>query len=124
MWYIMLFYLFRNPSLSILMKSSIIYPILNRVYPCKWGWPGLPHSNSNLSNSHSPSHSIHGILLLQTKTLALFLHLHLSRLLWSSLLPLALHFNTCPYQHSPPSTHARTISLHLPNERIAGTKRM
>ena len=43
-----------------------INPILIRVYPLKWGWPYLPDYNSNLFNSHSPSHSIHGILLLQT----------------------------------------------------------
>ena len=49
-------------------------PILIRVYPRKWGWPDLSRCNSNLSNSHSPSRSIHGILLLQTNTLAL-LHL-------------------------------------------------
>ena len=42
----------------------IIYPILIRVYPRKRGWPDLPHSNSNLSNSHSPSRSIQGFLLL------------------------------------------------------------
>ena len=95
-------------------SSSIINPILIRVYPRKWGWPGLPHSNSNLSNAHSPSHSIHGILLLQTNTLALLLHLHLSTF---SLVVLA---SSCPslqtpalfskHAHHPSSTHARTIS--------------
>ena len=50
---------------------------LIQVYPRKRGWPDLLHSNSNLSNSHSPSRSIQGILLLQTNTLALLLHLHL-----------------------------------------------
>ena len=55
----------------------IINPILIRVYPCKRGWPDLPHSNSNLSNSHSPSRSVQGVLLLQTNNLALILLLHL-----------------------------------------------
>ena len=44
----------------------------------------LAHPNSNLSNSHSPSHSIQGILLLQTNTPALLLHLPCPGLLWSS----------------------------------------
>ena len=65
--------------------------LLIRVYPCKWWWPDLPHSNSSLSNSHSPCHSIHGILLLQTNTLALLLHLRLSCLPLSSSLPPALY---------------------------------
>ena len=30
----------------------------DRFYPHKRGWPDLPHSASNLSHSHSPSHSI------------------------------------------------------------------
>ena len=60
------------------------HSILIRVYPCKWGWPDLPHSNSNLSNSHSPSHSIQGIFLLQTNTLAFLLCLCLPCLLWLS----------------------------------------
>ena len=37
-------------------------PILIWVYPRKQGWPDLSHSGSNLSYSHSPSHSIHFIL--------------------------------------------------------------
>ena len=53
-----------------LAKSSSIQ-FLIRVYPCKRGWPDWHHSNINLSNSHSPSRSIHGILLFQTNTLAL-----------------------------------------------------
>ena len=56
-------------------NPSIINPILIQVYPRKWGWPDLLHSNSNISSSHSPSWSIHGILLPQTNTLALLLHL-------------------------------------------------
>ena len=60
--------------LYLMVSENRINPILIQVYPRKWGWPDLPHSTSNLSNSHSPSRSIHGILLLQTNTLAL-LHL-------------------------------------------------
>ena len=95
-----------------------INPILILVYPLKWVWPDLPHFASNISNSHSPSHSIHGIHLLQTNTLALFLHLRLPRLLWSSLLPLVLHFKLqcfsqnmpiIPPQHMPVPSH----SIHL-----------
>ena len=58
-----------------LMINQSINPIMIQVYSCKLGWPDLPHSNSNLSNSHSPSCSIHGILLFQSNTLALLLHL-------------------------------------------------
>ena len=98
-----------------LFLISFHYPILIRFYPRKQGWPDLLHSNSNLSNSHCPSRSIHGILLLQTDTLALLLYLPLPCLLWLSLLPLSLHFklqcfsqnmpssllNTCPYNLTP-----------------------
>ena len=50
-------------------------PILIRVYLVrKWGWPDLPHRASNLSNSHSPPCSIHGIHFLQANTLALLIH--------------------------------------------------
>ena len=78
-------------------------------------WPDLPHSNSNLSNFHSLSCLIQGILLLQTNTLALFLHLYLLCLLWSSLLTLALHFKfqcfsqnmpIIPPQHMPLPSHS------------------
>ena len=34
-------------------------PILIWVYSCKWGWLDLPHSNSNLSISQSPSPKHH-----------------------------------------------------------------
>ena len=89
------------------------HPILNQVYPHKRGLPDLPHFNSNLSNS--PSCSIQGILLLQTNTLALLLHLRLSHLLWSSSLPLVLHFKLqrfsqnipiIPPQHMPIPSHS------------------
>ena len=53
-----------NPAHNII----IINPILVWVYPRKQGWLDLPHSKSNLSNAHSPSRSIQGILLLQTNT--------------------------------------------------------
>ena len=88
------------------------HPILIRVYPRKRGWSDLPHSNSNLSNSHSPSRSIHSILLLQTNTLALLLHLRLSHLRPHFLLPFTSNsntflktcssslLNTCPYNYS------------------------
>ena len=72
--------------------SLSLNPVLIRLYHHKWGWLDLLHSNSNLSNSHSPSRLIHSILLLQTNTFAFLLHLHLPCLLWSSLLPLVLHF--------------------------------
>ena len=68
-----------------------VNPILIWVYPRKRGWLDFPHSNNNLSNSHSLCRSIQGILLLQTNTLALLFHLRLPRLLWLSSLPLALH---------------------------------
>ena len=108
-----------------LLKNQSINPILIRVYPRKRGWLDLPHSNSNLSKSHSPSCSIQGILLLQTNTLALVLYLRLPRLLWSSLLPLVLHFklqhfsqnmpsallNTCLYQFLTPFAFAIWTTL-------------
>ena len=80
---------------------------------------GQIYPSRNLSNSHSPSRSIHGVLFLQTNTLALLLHLHLPCLLWSSSLPLApMLFSEGAYH--PSSTHAHTISLHspLPSESL------
>ena len=58
------------------MVIIIINTVLIRFYPCKRGWPDLPHSASNLSHSHSPSRSILCILLLQTNTLTLLPDLH------------------------------------------------
>ena len=90
-----------SKSVTILECVSVDFESINQsinqsnfdlVYPLKWGWSDLPHSNSNLFNSYSPSRSIQGILLLQTNTLALFLHLCLPCLFWSSSLPLSLHF--------------------------------
>ena len=77
-------------NVLIIIINSI--PILIRVCPRKRGWPDSPHSGSNLSNSHSPSRSIHCILLFQTNTPALLLHLHFPCLPRSSSLPLSLHF--------------------------------
>ena len=95
-------YIFLIPVRSFCTNNqSSINPILIWVYPHKQGWPDLPHANSKLSNSHSPSRWIHGILL-ETNTLALLLHLPLPRLLWSSSLPLALHFKfQCFSQNLP-----------------------
>ena len=89
------------------------HPVLIWFYPRKWGWPDLPHPNSNLSNSHYPSHSIQGILLLQTNTLALLLHLCLPHLLWSSLLALALHFKLQCFSQTCPSSLLNTCPYHL-----------
>ena len=93
----------------------IISPILIWVYPHKQGWSDLPHSNSNHSNSQSLSRSIHGILLLQTNTLALLLHLHLPRFQWSSSLPLALQTPMLFSKHAyhPSSTHARVNVMYF-----------
>ena len=66
--------------------------VLIRLYPGKQGWPDLPYSASNLSHSHSPSNSIFCILLLQTNTLTLLLHLWSPCLPRSSSLPLSVHF--------------------------------
>ena len=55
--------------------NQSVNPILIQVYTRKRGWPDLPHFVRNLSNSHSPSRSIHGVLFLQTNALALLLHL-------------------------------------------------
>ena len=88
----------------------IITPILIRVNGGGWIYPG-----SNLSNSHSPSRSIHIILFLKTNALALLLHLGLPRLLWLSSLPLAPHFKLqafsqnvpiIPPQHMPIPSHS------------------
>ena len=86
--------------------------------PHKRGWPDLLHSGSNLFNSHSPSRSILCILLHQTNTPALLLHLHFPCLPRSSLLPLALHFKLqCFSQNMPiiPPQHILVPSL-LPSE--------
>ena len=74
---------------------------------------GQIYPSRNLSNSHSPSCSIHGVLFLQTNALALLLHLRLPRLLWSSSLPLAPTLFS-EGAHHPSSKHADTISLHSP----------
>ena len=95
-----------------------INPVLILVYLRKQGWPDLPHSNSNLSNSHSPSCSIQGILPLQTNTLALSLstctfHVFLGRP--QLFLPFTSNSNAFLKTYPSPSpTHACTISLHSP----------
>ena len=98
-------------SVAFHASAHSLNPIMICVYPRKWRWPDLNHSNSNLSNSHSPSHSIH-VILFETNTLAFLLHLHL---LWSSSLPLALHFKLqrfsqnmpiIPPQHMPVPTYS------------------
>ena len=103
--------------------SQSINPILIWVYPRKWGWLDLPHSDSNLSNSHSPSRLIQSNLLLLTNNLAL-LPLCLPRLLWSSSLPLAIPFKLqcfsqnmpiIPSQHMPVPSH---IHSPLPSEPL------
>ena len=78
-----------------------------------WIYPTLFTAN-DLSNSHSPSCSIHDILLLQTNTLAL-LHLHVPCLLWSSSCPLAFTSNSQRFsQNMPiPSSLLNTCTYHL-----------
>ena len=100
---------FRNQAT--LLSCQSINPIFIQVSPRKWGWPDLPNSNSNLSNSHSTSRSVHGILPLQTNTLALLLHLRLPRLPWSSSPPLALHFKLQCFSQNLPIIPPLTIAL-------------
>ena len=90
------------PSLS----SSIQF--LSGFIPVNGG--GWIYPSSNLSNSHSPSCSILGVLFLQTNGLALLLHLHLPCLLWSSLLPLSPHFKLQRFSQNVPIIPPR----HMP----------
>ena len=80
-------------SSSSIQFSSGFIPVNKggRIYP-----------SSNLSNSHSPSLSIHGVLFLQAHALALLLHLSLPRLLWSSSLPLVPHFKLQRFSQNVP----------------------
>ena len=64
-------------------------------YPFKQGWLDLPHSNSNVSNSHSPSRLIQGILLLQTK------HFCFPSPLASSTSSLVVLASSCPSLQTP-----------------------
>ena len=88
-------------------RLTQINPILIWACPRKRGWRILLHFGNNLSNSHSPSRLIHGILFLQSNTLALLLHKFASST--SSLVVLASSFpslqtptlNTYP-QHLTP----------------------
>ena len=96
--------------------NQSINPILIWVYPCKRGWPDLPHSNGNLSNSHSPSRSIQGFLPLQTNTPALLLRLSLPHLPWSSSPPLALNFKlpcSKKLDLSVTADHCTTVFFHV-----------
>ena len=83
-------------------KLSFIFIIWDWVYPRKWGWPDLPHSNSILSNSYSPFRSTHGILL-QTNALV------------SSTSSLVILTSSCPSFQTPMlfSKHAHHPSLTL-----------
>ena len=106
-----------------LTSNHQMNPILIQGYPRKWGWLDLPQSNINLSNSHSPSHSIQDILLLQTNTLALLLHLHLPHyfslvVLTSSSPSLQTPMLFSNHAHHPSSTYASTISLNSPSEPL------
>ena len=97
--------------------NKSINPILIRVYPCKQGWQDLAHSNSNLSNSHSPScliilrhppspnqHSCSpSPLASSTSSLVI---------LASSCLSLQTLMLFSKHAHHPSLTHACTISLH------------
>ena len=122
------YFLMMCGEVSVYLKINQSIPILIRVYPHKQGWPYLLHPDSNLSNFPSPSCSIQCILLFQTNTPALFLHLHFPCLPRSSSLPLSLQTRMLFSKHAyhPSITHAHIISLHLllPSEPlIKGTIR-
>ena len=80
-----------------------IYPTLTAISPI----PTLHFAQFKASSFSKP-----------TLKIAHLLHLCLPYLLWSSLLPLALHFKLqCFFSkdaHHPSPTHAQTISLHSP----------
>ena len=109
--------IFLNSNNNILIIIIIIIMIIiivqfwSRFIPINRGWPDLPRSNSNLSNSHSPSCLIQGILLLQNNNLALLLSLCLPHLLWSSSLPLALHFKVQPFSQNMPIIPSQHIPI-------------
>ena len=67
----------------------------NHWWVCQ-AWAKDDNSQLSSKNWH------HGILLLQTNTLALLLHLHLPHLFWSSSLPLALHFKLQRFSQNMP----------------------
>ena len=89
-------------------------------------WLDLPHSGSNLSNSHSPSHSIQCILLLQPNTPVscspspLAFSMSSLVVLASSFPSLQIPMLFSKHAHHPSFTHAHTISLHslLPSEPL------
>ena len=97
-----------------------INPILIQVYPRKQGWLDLPHSNSNLSNSHSISISLDSWHPPSPDQ-----HFCSPSPLVSSTSSLVVLTSSCPsfqtsmlfskHSHHPSSPHAaRTISLHSP----------
>ena len=77
------------------------------------GWLDLPHSNSNVFNTHSPSGSIQGILLLQTNTLALLLHLRLHVFFGCPLFLLPFISNSSNFLKTWPSSLLNTWQYHL-----------
>ena len=119
----------RCASSFLFQKYSKLYNIMNQrlfdinlifiwVYHRKWGWPNLPRPTlaAISPNSHSPSCSIHGILLLKTNILAHLLHLRPPRLLWSSSLPLALHFKLQRFSQNIPIIPPQR--MHVPSHSI------
>jgi len=102
-----------------LVSGSLVRPLCSHHHQSSnQFWSGfIPeggriYPSSNLSNSHSPSRSIHGVLFLQTNALARLLHLRLPRLLWSSWLPLAPYFKLqCFCQNVPiiPPQHKSSL---------------
>ena len=101
-------YLSKNYFWHAVAKNQLMAAAPSKKYSPIQFWSGFfpvnggGHFNSNLSNSHSPSCSNHGIPFFQTNTLTLLLHLRLPRLLWSSSLPLALHFKLQRFSQNMP----------------------
>ena len=91
-------------------------------------WPGFIPVNGGgwiyptlkaISVTLSPSRSIQGILLLQTNTLVLLLTLCLSPLLWSSSLPLALHFKLQCFSQNMPIIPPQHMSIPSHSIRLS-----
>ena len=80
-------------------SQSINNPILIQVYPHKRGWQDLRISNSNLSNSHSPTRSIQASSLSKPTLLLSSTCIFLGRL--RLLLPFTS--NLCPFHMAKPS---------------------
>ena len=125
------YFIFLNnwAPLAFLLYSYLIYFYLfcfnvhsinqSNFDPCLSPWTRMagvtPLWQQFFPNSHSLPRPIHGILFLQTNTLALVLHLRLPCRLWSSPFPLALHFkiqrfsqnmSIIPPQHLPVPSHS------------------